>query len=212
MNAKIEEARAKAAAALEAEIARITRDEELRALAPDGIEIKRTTGAGWDGVSTITYEVQTGAQVAVIVEAWRGKHGAFLPIGKYTDGTCVVTAYPTKDYLKPEALKAIEDDAIEARNSLGRGFSSVEFSFYPAVAGEKIEVHIDLAFRCSVAGFAGRIDAHYNRNGFPTKVEKTKPEAYRAAAYTVTFGGGSEDAADWRGVFNVDAFLGEVTK
>lgn len=204
---RIEEAKNKAAAALSAELERIERDDTLRNVAPNYDAVKRTGHAGYCGVDTLTYEANCADDVAAIIGAWRDKYGAFLPIGKYSTSSTVITAHPYKEYAAPEALKAIEDDAVEARNSKGRGFSSVSFSFSPRVEGRRVEVTIDLAFRKHINGFEGRINAHYNKHGEPTTVEKTAPSAYNGAAFTVSFGGGSRDSADWRGIFNCDALL-----
>lgn len=204
---KIEAAKIKAAEKLAAEIAEIERDAVLREYAPNSIEIKRTSGAGWDGVSDIRYEVKTAHEVAAIITAWHEKTGDFMPVGQYSKSCSIVTAYPCREYLEPEALKNIEDDAIEARNSKGKGFSSVEFCFYPKIEGEKIKVTIDLAFRCFISGFEGIINADYNNRGDVVRVEKRAPVAYSGAAFRVNFGGGSEDSADWRAVFNRAALL-----
>lgn len=204
---KIEAAKANAAAALAKEIARIEWEEALRAVAPEGIEIKSVAHVDYNDTDLIRYEARDSAGVAAIISAYRDKYGAFLPIGKYKDGCCTLTAYPYKDYLKPEALKAIEADAVEVRNSKGRGFSAVEFAFYPATEGRRIAVEIDLAFRCCIAGFEGRINAHYDRNGDPTTVEKFAPSAHKGAAFGVFFSGGLRDSADWRAVFSRDALL-----
>lgn len=204
---KIEAAKAKAAEALAREIARIEWGEALRAIAPDGICIESTAHHDYCDVDSIRYEARSAVDVAAIITEWRDKYGAFLPVGKYTNGCCVITAYPHGEYLDPEALKAIEDDAVEARNSKGRGFSFIEFSFYPTVEGRRIKVVIDIAFCCHITGFEGCIDAAYNRYGNVSSARKTAPPAYKGAAYTVNFGGGSQDSADWRGVFNCDALL-----
>jgi len=209
---KIEAAKAKASAALTAELVRITRDGELRQLAPYPDAVKRTTVTRYDGVSSIRYEAATLVDARRIIDEWREKYGAFLPIGKYVSGCCVVTAYPHEEYAEPEALKMQADDAVMARNSCGRGFSSVEFTFYPQVPGERVMVEIDMAFRSPVGSFAGHIRAHYNRNGDPTTAEKFPPTAHCGAEYTVSFGGGSRDSADWRGIFRFDAIMGELAK
>lgn len=208
---KIEAAKVAAAAALEAQIKLITEDDKLRSLAPDYDAVKRTSNSRYDNVSDILYEINSAEELVAIIEAYRAKYGSFLPIGKYVDGCAVVTAYPWKEYADIAPV-SIEGDAVEARNSKGKGFSSISFKFYPNVPGERISVSVDLAFRAYISGFEGNINANYNRNGDPTNVEKRPPSEYKKAAYTVSFGGGSRDTADWRGVFSADALLGALVK
>jgi hypothetical protein len=201
---KIEAAKVEAKAALEAQIKRIEREDVLRNLAPDYALPKRVSYSAYDKVDTITYEADNAEQVAMIIGSYRDKYGAFMPIGKYVKSCCALTAYPYKEYLDPDALKFQEDDAVEARNSKGTGFSSVSFCFYPNINGEHVAVHIDLGFRKYIQGFEGHI---VKVNGHrANQFRKDAPSAYNAAAYRVNFGC-SEDSADWRAVFNCDALL-----
>jgi hypothetical protein len=202
---KIEAAKVAAKAELEARIKKIEREDVLRNLAPDYALPKRVSYTAYDQVDTITYEADNAQHVALIIASYRDKYGAFLPIGKYVKGCCVLTTYPHKEYLEPDALKFIEDDAVEARNHKGEGFSAVSFVFYPNINGERVAVHIDLGFRKYIQGFEGQIVrvAGHRANQF----RKDAPSAYNAAAFRVNFAGGGEDSADWRAVFNCDAFL-----
>ncbi len=206
---KIEAAKIAAKEKLEADIKKIQREDELRELAPDYAAPKSVGHSAHDKVDHIRYEVESAAQVANIIQSYRDKYGSFLPIGKYVKGCCIVSAYPYKEYLEPDALQYIEDDAVEARNHKGEGFSSVEFVFYPKIEGNRVAVQISLAFRKYIAGFEGhivKVEGHRS-----DQYRKDAPSVYKAAAFRVSFSGGSEKAADWRAVFNCDAFLNALS-
>ena len=209
MNAKIEAAKQQAMAELADRIAKIEYEEMIRNIAPNPEEPEGVTYHKYNGVDCIRYEAKSAQDVVRIINEWRAEYGRFLPIGKYSKGCTVVSAHTWGEYADQAALKNIEDDGVEARNSKGKGFSTVSFTFYYVIEGRKLEICIELAFRVYVQGFEGRIDANYNRHGDCTSAQKTVPVAYRSAQYVVSFGGGSRDSADWRGVFNYDAFMSE---
>lgn len=206
-NTSVNEKVAAAQKELADKLAKIEYEDSIRKLCPSYDAPKWITYHKYNDVDSISYEAKDAADVARILSEWRDMYGRFLPVGKYQKSCCVVTAHPWKEYADQEALKAIEDDGIEARNSKGKGFSSVEFTFYYRVEGRKLEVKIALAFRSYIKGFEGHIFANYDRRGEVTTVRKDAPEAYRGAAYAVNFGGDMRDSADWRGVFNYDSFM-----
>lgn len=206
---KIEALKVAAAESLEKQIAKVVLEDKFRFLAPNYDAPKGVTTDRYDGVADLRYEVPDAVGVLEILKAYREKYGAFKAIGKYTSSCTVVTAYPVKEYAELEPVK-VQDDAVEARNNKGRGFTSTSFTFYPVVPGEKVSVTIDLAYRAHVAGFEGYINANYNRSGDITNVEKRAPAAHIKAGYTVPFGGGSRDSADWRGVFSCGTLVNEL--
>ena len=207
LQSKIESVKKLHSVNLNAEIETLEHEDHLSTFAPAGFAPEGYSHHKHDGVDVLRYTVKNAEAVSAIISAYHAKYGSFLPIGKYAALCAIVTAYPWKEYTKPEALKHIEDDAVEARNHKGKGFSSIEFAFYPKIEGQKVCIKIDLAFRCYVQGFEGMINANYDRNGNIRTVQKTKPPAFNAAAFMVSFGGGGEDTADWRGIFNRDAIL-----
>ena len=207
LQSKIESVKKLHSVKLNAEIEKLELEDHLSTFAPAGFVPENYSHHKHDGLDVLRYTVKNAEEVSAIISAYHEKHGSFMPIGKYATSCAIVTAYPWNEYTKPEALKHIEDDAVEARNNKGKGFSSTEFAFYPKIEGEKVCVLISLAFRCYVNGFEGMINADYDRNGNIRTVQKTKPPAFNAAAFMVSFGGGGEDTADWRGIFNRDAIM-----
>ena len=207
LQSKIESVKKLHSVKLNAEIEKLEHEDHLSTFAPNGFVPEGYSHHKHDGLDVLRYTVNNAEEVSAIISAYHEKHGSFLPIGKYATSCAIVTAYPWKEYAKLEALKYIEDDAVEARNHKGKGFSSIEFAFYPKIEGEKVCVLISLAFRCYVNGFEGMINADYDRNGNIRTVQKIKPSAFNAAAFTVLFCCGNEDSANWRGIFNRDALL-----
>ena len=208
---KLAEARKAADAELEAKLKKIEFEHAIRELAPEGIEVKSISYHKYNDVTAIRHDAVNAAEVLNIITAYRAKYvHPFLPVGKYSDGCTTITAYPYGLYAEPDALKKLLADAVVARNSMGRGFTSVEFEFYPPIEGHRIVVQISLTFRSYIIGFEGTVSCRYDQYGNPRNVQKYPPKKYGDAAYTVSYGGGGDDSADWRGVFEYHKFIGAI--
>jgi len=202
---QIAEATAKNEAELAARIAKLKRDNELAALCPEGFEAASASYTKYDDVDTLHYDVDSAVGTIALVEAWRAKYGPFLTIGEYHKGCTTVTAFPWKEYAEVEPKHTCED-AVEVRNHAGRGFNAVSLRFYPNVPGQRICVRMSEAFRANIQGLHGHISANYDSTGYPiyNSIHKVAPPAFGTATFTLRYGSGSDDSAEFVGVFSTE--------
>lgn len=205
---KIDAAKAKAAAALADEIAKLECENTLASLCPDGFAPKGFSYSKYCDVDTIDFEVNSAAEIVALLAAWHEKYGAFLTIGEYRKGCVTITAYPWDEYADVAPSKTC-DDGVEVSNHAGRGFNSVAVEFYPNIPGNRVRVQISEKFRAGIHQLHGYVYADYNRSGdvIYNSIRKTAPAAFRDATFTVTYGSGREDSADFCGVFTFDKIV-----
>ncbi|HUW46807.1 MAG TPA: hypothetical protein VMW50_13540 [Dehalococcoidia bacterium] len=212
LDEKIAQVRKESEEKLAAEITKLERDEKVLALCPEECLPSSVSHTGYDNTLRVRYTAKSIADVLAIAKAWRDKYGNFLPVGEYRDSCVSLTAYPWDKYLDKDTLKKECDDAIVSNNNTGKGFSSLDFTFYPAGVGERLVVNISVVsisfdYGSHAQGFFGHVSANYDQYGSPCDVQKWPPAVFKKAAIGISYGGGSRDTGYWSSVHKFDDFV-----
>lgn len=208
LSEKIEAAKARTKASLDAEIAKLTRLEPVLDILPTMQGYKRLHEVQYNNTIDVTYEAHSMGEVLAIMQAWREKYKRFLRIGQYRNGCCSVTAYPWDKYNEEHCVAASED-AMFFTNWTGEGFNTLKFGFYPDVPDMRLCVTIDMAFRCTVAAYTGHVYREEGGRGWGRtgNVVKRAPHRLLGCDFSVAFGGGGDLSGHWEGVMPYEKFI-----